>query len=187
MKLYFNIIIILTVSQSFAGQVAFVFNKHLCGADACLHGHFKKGQAVTLLSKGTDTICSATTGESFTAKSEELQFRATKLSNLKGCTSVSDTFLAVFNTKVTFAIPKIGPLNVAKLTATDEKIKKSSAFANLYKTAKVYNFGKKSARQVLLVQLFAIKEVCARRCSLYIGRWKNIRFGLAQGRNQWFC
>ena len=158
MKIYFSIIIILLSSHSFAVQVALVFNKHLCGAEACLHGHFKKGQAVTLLSKSSDTICSATTGESFTAKDEVLQFRATKLSNLKGCTAVSDTFLAVFNTKVTYSIPKIGPLDAAKLTATDEKIKKSSAFANLYKTAHIHNFQKKVGDTYALFNFAQLKK-----------------------------
>lgn len=158
MKTYFIIIIFVLSSHSFATQVAFVFNKNLCGAEACLHGHFKKGQAVTLLSKSSDTICSATTGESFTAKDEMLKFRATRLSNLKGCTSLSDTFLAVFNTKVTYAIPKVSALDVAKLAATDEKIKKSSAFANLYKTAHVQNFQKKVGDTYALFNFAHLKK-----------------------------
>lgn len=148
LKYYFIVTFFLFTSHhSFAESMALVFKSDLCaGAELCLHGQFKKGQTVTLLSKESEKICSAVTDEAFSAEDEMVKFAATKLSNLKGCDSVLNPFLAVFKTKVKYSLPKSAPLDSTELNALDKKVKSASIFSDVYQKAEVQNYEKKQGK-----------------------------------------
>lgn len=148
LKYYFIVTFFLFTSHhSFAESMVLVFKSDLCaGAELCLHGQFKKGQTVTLLSKESEKICTAVTDEAFSAEDEMVKFAATKLSNLEGCDSVLHPFLAVFKTKVKYSLPKGVPLDSTELSSLDKKIKSSTVFSDVYQKAEVQNYEKKQGK-----------------------------------------
>ena len=79
-------------------RVAFVFSKKdLCPTKMCLHGHFKKGSEVLLLSKDGNQTCKAKVGKNFKTDYEPGAFEASELTQIKKCKlDPSSVFLAVF-------------------------------------------------------------------------------------------
>lgn len=137
----------LFATTSFAESMALVFKSDLCaGAELCVHGQFKTGQKVILLSKASEKTCTAVTDDAFTAEDEMVKFAATKLKNIEGCEAVLNPFLAIFETKVKYALPKIESLNSIDLDTLDKKVKSSSAFSKVYQKSQIQNYEKKQGK-----------------------------------------
>lgn len=147
---------------SFAESMALVFKSDLCsGAELCVHGQFKTGQKVILLSKVSEKTCTAITDEAFTAEDEMVKFAATKLTNLEGCESVLNPFLAIFETKVKYARPKLEPLSTTDLDSLDKKVKSSSAFSKVYQKSQISNYEKKQGKSYAHFSFEQLKKLAA--------------------------
>ena len=157
-KICVGFLLFLISTPCFATQMAFVFKGYLCSVDMCLNGNFQIGQVVTILSKDSEKVCTAQVGESFTAEDEMLKFPAAKLTELKGCNSVSEPFLAIFETKVKYSVPKATNLSASDLGALNKKVKASTAFMEVYESAIVYDYEKKKGESYSTYKLDQLRK-----------------------------
>lgn len=117
-------------------KVTTVFAKSdLCKTKMCLHGSFKKGTPVVLLSKSKEETCTAMVGASFSAAYSSGPFEASELARIKSCKlNPEDIFLAVFDKpKLKYKIIPMTKLEGADLSSQDKALKKSRAFSKAWK------------------------------------------------------
>ncbi len=117
-------------------KVTTVFAKSdLCKTKMCLHGSFKKGTPVVLLSKNKEETCTAMVGSSFSAAYSSGAFEASELVRIKSCKiPPEDIFLAVFDKpKLKYKIIPVSKLEGEELAAQDKALKKSRSFSRAWK------------------------------------------------------
>ena len=127
-------------------RVSTVFAKsELCKTKMCLHGSFKKGTAVVLLSKNSEETCTAIVGASFSAAYTSGPFEASELMRIKSCKiPPEDIFLAVFDKpKLKYKILPVSSLDGGELTTQDKALKKSRVFAKAWKKEIFHKDGNK--------------------------------------------
>jgi hypothetical protein len=127
-------------------KVAAVFaNSELCKTKMCLHGSFKRGLSVVLLSKNGVETCTARVGSTFKAEYSAGPFEASELKRIKDCKMApTDAFLAVFDKpKLKYKIFSVESGEVEKIKALDKELKKNRVFAKAWKKEVFHKDGNK--------------------------------------------
>lgn len=117
-------------------KVAWVFSDaDLCKSKMCLHGGYKKGTEVVLLSKKEEKTCSAKVGETFKVKYQPGNFEASELTGLKKCKlDPKQVFLAIFERpQLKYKIIQAQEIKNDDLDKIDKKLKKDIFFSRSWK------------------------------------------------------
>jgi hypothetical protein len=147
-KLFFSLLFIqFVVGTAIAkSKVAAVFaNKDLCKTKMCLHGKFKRGTSVVLLSKAGEETCTARVGSAVKVDYSAGAFEASELMRIKNCKiPPSQVFLAVFEKpKLKYKIYSVDTADSERLKSLDKDLKKNRAFAKAWKKEVYHKDGNK--------------------------------------------
>ena len=137
MRTYLLLPILLFATTGLAkSKVAWVFaDADLCKTKMCLHGGYKKGTEVVLLSKKDEKTCTAKVGESFKVKYQPGDFEASELTGLKKCKlEPKQVFLAIFDRpNLKYKIFQNQEMKGQELEKIDQKLKKDIFFSRSWK------------------------------------------------------
>jgi hypothetical protein len=133
-------------SAAFAkNQVALVLDSTMCTKEVCLHGNFKKGTKVLLLSKNHEKTCSAKVGKKIIIDFAPGPFEAVELEGLKSCKQdKKDFYLAVLGrNKGKFEIYKSKEAEKDELNKNDKFLKKNKVFSRAWRREVFHKDGNK--------------------------------------------
>lgn len=134
MRIIFFLFILLAQLSWAKTPVALVLDGDMCPATACLHGHYKKGTKVLLMSKKSEQTCSGKVGKKFIVDYEPGKFEAVEINGLKKCKlSSEDFYLAILGRgSGKYKIFSAQEVEQEKVNKLDSILKKNKVFSTAW-------------------------------------------------------